>query len=133
MRSVTFTIDGEPCGKGRPRFAGKHCYTPKKTLSYEIAVQWKYSVSNRDAIAPYSGIVGAQIRAVYGMPKKRDWAIHYLGAPCTKRPDADNIAKIILDALNGTAYLDDQQVTALSVSREWGETGYVSVTLNFFD
>ena len=30
-----------------------------------------------------------------------------------KKPDLDNIAKIILDGLNGVAYTDDKQVTSM--------------------
>jgi Holliday junction resolvase RusA-like endonuclease len=134
MREVTFIIDSEPCGKGRPRFTKSgHCYTPAKTADYERLVVDSYRAAGHARDLPHAGIVGAQIRAVYGMPEKRDWSVHYVGAPCTKMPDGDNIAKIILDSLNKAAYLDDSQVTALSVSKEWGEEGFVSVTLNFFD
>lgn len=35
--------------------------------------------------------------------------------PDTQKPDADNIAKLVLDALNGHAYADDSQVAALYV------------------
>ena len=38
-----------------------------------------------------------------------------LSEPDTHKPDADNIAKIVLDALNGVAWLDDAQVTSLTV------------------
>lgn len=33
------------------------------------------------------------------------------------KPDADNIAKLILDALNGVAYKDDAQVISLKVKK----------------
>ena len=36
MREIKFTIEGEPKGKGRPRFTrGGHAYTPKETVEYE--------------------------------------------------------------------------------------------------
>lgn len=34
--------------------------------------------------------------------------------PFTVKPDADNIAKLVLDALNGIAYADDKQVVGLT-------------------
>ena len=37
--------------------------------------------------------------------------------PFTRKPDADNVAKSVLDALNGVAWLDDAQVTHLSVRK----------------
>lgn len=33
------------------------------------------------------------------------------------RPDVDNIAKLVLDALNGVAYVDDRQVTVCQVTK----------------
>jgi len=35
----------------------------------------------------------------------------------TKKPDGDNIAKVICDALNGVAYEDDTQIVKLVVSK----------------
>lgn len=44
-----------------------------------------------------------------------------------KKPDADNVAKIILDALNGIAYLDDKQVVDLGVHKSYNATPGVLV------
>lgn len=37
-----------------------------------------------------------------------------------KKPDCDNLAKSVLDALNGIAYNDDSQITSLHVVKEYG-------------
>lgn len=42
--------------------------------------------------------------------------------PHIKRPDADNVAKAILDALNGHAYNDDSAIALLTV-RKYQTTG----------
>ena len=47
----------------------------------------------------------------------------------TKKPDADNIAKIILDSLNGLAYKDDSQVSALMVLKDYGTENKIIVEL----
>ena len=39
----------------------------------------------------------------------------------TKKPDADNIAKVICDALNGSAYHEDTQVVKLTVRKVYTE------------
>ena len=39
----------------------------------------------------------------------------------TKKPDTDNIAKAILDALNGVAYYDDAQVVELHVVKKYSD------------
>ena len=46
-----------------------------------------------------------------GTPKYRQ------GEPDTYKPDADNISKLVLDALNGIAWKDDSQVTVLTVRK----------------
>ena len=38
----------------------------------------------------------------------------------TKKPDIDNIAKIILDALNKLAFKDDNQITKLEIEKKYG-------------
>ena len=40
----------------------------------------------------------------------------------TKKPDVDNIAKVICDVLNGIAYHDDTQIVSLNVSKVYTET-----------
>ena len=52
MRSIDFTIPGEPVGKGRPRAfvmkgAGIRMYTPKKTVNYENLVKIGMQLSRR--------------------------------------------------------------------------------------
>ena len=44
-----------------------------------------------------------------------------------KRPDADNIAKIVLDALNGIAYKDDSQIVDLSVPKRYSDKPRVEI------
>ena len=38
-----------------------------------------------------------------------------------KKPDADNIAKIILDSLNGVAYKDDSQIVDIRIIKKYTE------------
>ena len=47
----------------------------------------------------------------------------------TKKPDCDNIAKCVLDALNGVAYDDDAQVNILITAKLYGDTDKVEVRL----
>ena len=47
----------------------------------------------------------------------------------TKKPDVDNIAKAILDSLNGIAYRDDSQIVELNMKKLYADLGFVKVTL----
>ena len=46
-----------------------------------------------------------------------------------KKPDLDNIAKIILDGLNGVAYTDDKQVTSMEIEKVYSDEPCVVVCI----
>lgn len=127
---VIFTVPGEPQGKARARTCGGHTYTPEKTVLYENLIKTEYArqCGNRKFCILSDGTaqpVAVRIEAVYGIPKsyskkKRERALKGELMP-TKKPDADNIAKVVCDALNGVAYADDTQVIELRVRKAYGE------------
>ena len=133
MRTVTFTIPGDPVGKGRPRFSNRsgHAYTPQRTTEYEDKVRLYYSRETR--CTTLHGEIRADIRAYFRIPKSTPKYKQQILAEertgCTKAPDADNIAKVVLDALNGLAYDDDKAVTYLTVGKLYGAEPRVEVTL----
>lgn len=45
------------------------------------------------------------------------------------RPDLDNLVKLVKDALNGVAYVDDSQVAHLRAEKLYGPTAYTSVAV----
>ncbi len=47
----------------------------------------------------------------------------------TKRPDGDNIIKVVLDALNGVAFHDDGQVCKIYFEKMYAETPEVRVLI----
>ena len=81
--------------------------------------------------------IGVKIFACYKCPQsfsksKTEQALTGNVKP-TKRPDADNIAKIILDSLNGIAWNDDASVTTLAVTKCYtSESDHVDVMVRWF-
>lgn len=125
MNSIKFTVPGAPQGKARPRVVrpkagGVHTFTPDKTVAYEELVRLK---CREVCEYPLSGPLYAEIEAIYPIPKstskKARQLMEYGQVRPTKKPDADNIAKIILDAINGIAYEDDAQIVRLSVVKDY--------------
>lgn len=116
---IKFTVPGVPVGKGRPRFMKNgHTYTPQKTRDYEdkVVLCWKCQSGKGFA----AGVpLAANISAFFSVPRNlsREKANALDSTPHTKRPDADNVAKAILDALNGHAYQDDSAIAFLSVQK----------------
>lgn len=135
---VRLKILGEPHGKGRHRAVrrGDHIatYTPRKTKDYEDEVRFCYRQEYGDLMAfAVDEPVSATIIAAFGIPKstsKRRKVEMMAGMVLpTKKPDTDNIAKIVLDALNGLAYPDDKQVVELHVIKEYDLESCVTVEL----
>jgi Holliday junction resolvase RusA-like endonuclease len=124
---IVVEILGEPCSQGRPRFArrGKFvvAYDPPKSRSWKAAAQYhmKYVMCDRP---PLSGPLRVLITARFTCPKtdcrKRAPRPERWHA---KKPDAENVAKAVLDAATGVVYLDDSQVAYLTVSKRIAAQG----------
>ena len=131
---VTYMVEGNPVGKGRPRFAkrGKFVstYTPTKTRDYESIIKdaAKQAMGNS---APLETPVTVAIYITVPIPtsysKKRTEACLKGSERPIKKPDIDNIAKCFLDAMNEIVYLDDTQVLTLHVTKVYGTVGMVEV------
>ena len=122
---IEFTVPGEPFGKQRPRHSrvSGTTYTPRETKLHEQLIQRVY----REA-GGYKFPEGSQLRisifAVMGIPKstpkyKRADMLSANIRP-TKKPDWDNIGKLVCDALNGVAYDDDKCVCEAVVRKFYG-------------
>lgn len=114
MRVVaTFGTDFVPT-KRRPRFGNGRTYSPKANEREEAEVRKAFKAAN-PGFEPLTGAVGVSIEVMRKLPKGRPKRV--LSEPDTMKPDADNIAKAVLDALNGAAWLDDSQVVHLKARK----------------
>jgi Holliday junction resolvase RusA-like endonuclease len=108
-------ISGPPIAKGRPRFAGRHVYTPQKTKDYEKRIA---SEALAMGVCQMDEPVFLTIRAYFPLSiaaAKRGDSHH------TKRPDLDNIIKIVCDALNGVAWRDDCQIVGVLAEKSYSD------------
>ncbi len=66
---LTFTVQGKPIGKARPRFNShtRGAYTPKATGSYEDFVRWCFWEKHNGKML--TGEINAAIFAYYPIPK----------------------------------------------------------------
>ncbi len=98
---LSFTIPGVPVPKGRPRFAGKHAYTPPRSRDWERHV-WACAARELGARSwPRASRVRARL-------------VFYGASPTS---DTDNLAKAILDGLQGVLYENDRHVVELHCER----------------
>ncbi len=121
-RNVQFFIPGKAVPKERPRVTIKNgrtwAFTPKRTVEWENTVRtvWDALVN----VEKFTGPVVVDI-AFYFYQKSY--------APYVGRKDLDNLGKCILDALNGRAYKDDEQVVDLHYVKKFGASNLVEVSI----
>lgn len=129
MKQVTFTVNGEPRGKGRPRFTKTgRVYTPSETAQYEslVGLSYRNSAKGHKFTSPVKVIIVACLKP----PKKSKKVVGDMLSGRilpTKKPDPDNIAKIVLDGLNKVAWDDDTQVVEMTVLKRYAEEPLVMV------
>ena len=132
---MDFIVDGKPQGKQRPRFSriSKTVYTPTKTAKYEKQIAKAYTDAGGKCI-PAECYVSVSVSAFFPVPKsyskkKREDCLERRLRP-DKKPDMDNILKVVLDALNEVAYEDDKQVVELIGRKYYAESeGFLWVSV----
>ncbi len=121
---IHFQVEGDPKGKGRPRFtrAGKftRVYTDKQTLDYEALIKF-FAAEAMGSTDPLETPVSVFLYIRHAVPqsyskKRTEACLSGLEQPC-KKPDIDNIAKTYLDGMNGVVFYDDTQVVDLHVKK----------------
>jgi Holliday junction resolvase RusA-like endonuclease len=131
---IHFQVEGDPKGKGRPRFSRvgsfTKVYTDKQTLTYEamIATYAKQAMGGSEPLkTPVSVFLYVRLPIQQSYSKKRKEAcLSGAEKPC-KKPDIDNIAKTYLDAMNEVIFVDDTQVIDLHVKKVYSEKAGVDV------
>ena len=137
---LKFEVLGKPQGKARARTGKGFAFTPEKTVLYENLIKTEYQRQcglHKFDTVPDSKLkqpLEMHITAIFEIPKsytkgKRLAAEHNIIRP-TVKPDGDNIAKVVCDALNGIAYIDDTQIVYLTIQKLYGGTAKVIVTIS---
>lgn len=134
MDSISFSIPGRIKGKGRPKFARRgafvHAYTPADTANSEAMVR-SIAAEAMGGRPLFQGPLILDVAMVLNTPaswskKKKAAAIYVTG-----KPDIDNIAKLIGDALNGIVWADDSQLCDLHFRRRYldGRGEYTEISI----
>ncbi len=119
-----FTVSGKPFPQPRPRVTRFGTYEPGKGIK-----AWKAAVAKAGQNAalthwqfrPY--VEPLQMTLQFCLPMPKSWTQikkdDLAGRPHVSRPDADNLAKAVMDALQGICYLEDSQIFDLAVAKHW--------------
>ena len=136
MTQIRFTIYGDPTPKARPRFSLTRgfvqVFTAEKTRAYEneVAIMAKAAMAGRK---PFEGALAISIVQTYAVPttygKKRTEECLSGLIQHTKRPDADNVMKCVIDGMGKgqIVFLNDSQCVYLFTMKEYGCVAKVEV------
>lgn len=134
---IKFTVPGQPFGKQRPRVVNRGkfstAYTPKETVQYENLVKLYYQQTAQGFMFQEGEMLEVRIIAYYSIPKstskkKRQEMLDNKIRPI-KKPDFDNIGKIICDSLNLIAYHDDAAIVDAQVRKFYSDEPRVEVII----
>src|SRR5262245_61646451 len=117
---VAFAIPGRLKGWARPRFdsRSKIVFKDKETASHQLMVREAAAraMGHRPLL---EGPVALWVKTTTHRPqswsnRRKASTLHVI-----TRPDVDNLAKLIMDALNNVVYFDDKQVCELHYKRTY--------------
>ena len=131
---ATIVIPGTPGHWRRSRTNGKrHFMAPKSREERDrIIIHTRRTWTGK----PVQGPVSVSIDAFYRCPKQRpkcigkeEWQNRDEPFEKPTRPDLDNVAKQVLDALNGVVWDDDSQVCDLRIRKRYAARDSEPATL----
>lgn len=120
---LMFKVKAKPVPQARPRFFVRQkgaqrfvgAYDPKQCKTFKEVIAWhvRTEASRQGLQKPVGGPIS--IKLIFRMRGNGKERYH------TKRPDVDNLAKAIKDALKGIVYADDSQIVEAHLYKEYGE------------
>ena len=130
--NFTFIWRGIPRGQERPRFGGT-VYKSAEAKAYENEIALAYRTAVSGSCKPLTCPLGISIIAGYPIPRSDTKAAKEQKRAGvilpTVKPDVDNVAKAVLDALNRLAFDDDKQVAHLAVSKVYADHPGMIITI----
>lgn len=124
MRELRAVVLGQPVAQGRPRFMQRRAVDPVKSREWKERASLEFCLAIQRARLrqpAFEGPVELRIVAVFECPRSE----HRKRTPVPRRPrdtapDADNVAKAVMDAGTGILWHDDGQVARLVVDKVVG-------------
>jgi len=126
---MQLTVKIAPMGAVRMTQRGKWVRTEaQRYLNYKAVIGYEARRVFRNPVDK-----PIRLKAVFTLGVPTSWtakktAAAYKGEiPPTVKPDADNLLKGLMDALNGIAWVDDKQVVEFTARKEYGPEAKITV------
>ena len=148
-RSIAFVVPGEIRGQGRPRSrivsdkhgrSYTHIYEDSKDTANKHNIQAYAQLAMREkgyktlANPSDTGImveIGCYLRVPKSTSKKKKEMAYRGEINPRKKPDLDNVAKAVLDAMNQVVFEDDKDVTSLHINRNYSDRDWLSIRVTW--
>jgi len=122
MKQIEAVIYVSPTAKGRPKatkFGGHaHLYTPARTRKSEAEIIATIRKELQADFNAFDKNMPLHLSATFFIPKPASSPKKVIYP--VKRPDLDNYAKTLLDALNKYIFLDDSQIVSMRLRKAFG-------------
>lgn len=132
--TVELLIPGTPTAKGRPRFYNGRAVSDAKTRAAEQSILSVWLHTTAGTRTAHTGPITLEITATFAPPASwPKWQRELALAgewPHTKKPDIDNLLKIV-DGLNGVAWVDDSQLTNVGGRKQYGVEATTAISITF--
>lgn len=133
---IDIVLLGAPRGKERPRGTKSgHFYTAAKTRDYEMMLRTA-ALEVMEGKNPLDCALHMDLRLVMPIaqswPKKKQLAARTGELLPTKKPDLDNMMKMI-DALNMVVWVDDSQIISTNILKIYGDKPGLWLSVRPFD
>ena len=126
---LTFWVNGQPVAQPRHRIASRGRYATAYIPKGHAIHAWKYAIAEaareqaeRIGWVPVKNEPLVVLMQFYFKQSRSNKTRHHV-----QRPDLDNLAKAVLDALHGIVFLDDACVVGLRLEKEWASQSGLSV------
>ena len=126
---LTFYVNGQPVAQPRHRIASRGRFATAYIPRSHAIHAWKWAVeeaareqAERVGWVPVKGEPLSVVMHFYFRQSRSNKTRHHV-----QRPDLDNLAKAVLDALHGIVFLDDACVVGLRLEKEWASQSGLSV------
>lgn len=125
---ISFVVNMKPTPKDRPRFFRRGrfigTYSTQRNKDAEKTIQ---AEARKHFEKPMTCAISIRIIHMIKTSDKKKIAM-----PKMTRPDLDNLDKLVMDALNGIAYVDDGQVVAKNSYKFWCDVDRIDISVREF-
>lgn len=121
MSEILIIIPGKPCAWQRARSNGKVRFDSPEQARNKMTISQIGAAAMRGR-PPLEGPIEVTVGAFWPYPKSMSQKKRsvYGSQFFTSRPDADNVGKLLGDALNNIVWRDDAQICALLITKRYG-------------